>query len=61
VESESFLHVCDSAGRKLISYCRCTLRAERARELGWKAEYPPEHILEAADAEVELILKCFKD
>jgi hypothetical protein len=50
-----------SAGRKLISYCRCTLRAERARELGWRAEYPSEHVLEAADAEVELILKHLKD
>lgn len=25
--------------------------------IGWKAQYPPEHILEAADDEVELILR----
>ncbi|KAH5561178.1 hypothetical protein HBI26_193130 [Parastagonospora nodorum] len=36
---------------------KCTLKAERAREVGWSAEYPPEHIVEAADAEVTLILQ----
>lgn len=50
---------CDD--RKLINYCRCTLRAERASELGWKAGYSPEHILEAAGAEMELVLKHLKD
>lgn len=35
----------------------CTLQAEHGTELGWKAEYTPEHIIEAADAEVDLILR----
>ncbi|KAL3431611.1 hypothetical protein BDV09DRAFT_206482 [Aspergillus tetrazonus] len=36
---------------------KCTFTAVHGNEIGWKAEYPPEHIIEAADAEVELILK----
>lgn len=36
---------------------KCTLTAVHGKEIGWKPEFPPEHILEAADAEVELILK----
>jgi hypothetical protein len=57
VEREWSLHIHHSTSRRLINYCRCTLQAERAKELGWRAEYPPEYILEAADAEVGLILK----
>lgn len=35
----------------------CTYTAKRGVEkLGWKPAYKPEHILEAAEAEVELIL-----
>lgn len=37
--------------------CRCSLEPEHGIEIGWKAKYAPEHILEAADAEVELILE----
>ncbi|KAI0020768.1 hypothetical protein F4780DRAFT_346588 [Xylariomycetidae sp. FL0641] len=41
---------------------RCTYTAQRGvKELGWKPQYPPEHILEAADEEVELVLKNLKD
>ncbi|KAI1384351.1 NAD(P)-binding protein [Hypoxylon trugodes] len=41
---------------------RCTLTARHAEEeLGWKPVYPPEHILELADAEVEWILKHLED
>ncbi|KAI1479171.1 hypothetical protein K445DRAFT_53488 [Daldinia sp. EC12] len=37
---------------------KCTLIARRAREeLGWKPAYPAEHILEAADAEVEWVMQ----
>jgi hypothetical protein len=36
---------------------RCTLTAERGARIGWQPIYKPAHILEAADAEVELILK----
>ncbi|KAJ6573439.1 hypothetical protein DFH09DRAFT_1277072 [Mycena vulgaris] len=36
---------------------RCTFTAVHGKEIGWEPEFPPEHILEAADAEVELILK----
>lgn len=34
----------------------CTFTAEHGRKIGWKPKYGPEHILEAADAEVQLIL-----
>ncbi|KAH6873823.1 hypothetical protein B0T10DRAFT_522396 [Thelonectria olida] len=36
---------------------KCTFTAKHGESLGWKSQYPAEHILEAADAEVELILK----
>lgn len=36
---------------------RCTFTAVRGRSIGWEPQYPAEHILEAADAEVELILQ----
>ncbi|KAI1851516.1 hypothetical protein JX265_012402 [Neoarthrinium moseri] len=40
---------------------KCTFVAERAnKKLGWQAKYSPEHVLENADAEVELILKNLK-
>ncbi|KAF7349668.1 putative nad dependent epimerase dehydratase family protein [Mycena sanguinolenta] len=34
-----------------------TFIAVHGKEIRWEPEFPPEHILEAADAEVELILK----
>ncbi|KAI0137779.1 NAD(P)-binding protein [Hypoxylon sp. NC0597] len=41
---------------------KCTFTARRAQEeLGWKPLYPPEHILEAVDAEVEWILQNLND
>jgi hypothetical protein len=39
---------------------RCTLEARRGLKLAWKPEYEPNHILKAADEEVELILKHLK-
>jgi len=36
---------------------QCTLQSNNGRHIGWKPQYAPEHILEAADAEVELILR----
>ncbi|KAJ8124525.1 hypothetical protein O1611_g9115 [Lasiodiplodia mahajangana] len=37
---------------------KCTFTADRgSKELGWKPLYKPEHILENADAEVELVLR----
>jgi hypothetical protein len=39
----------------------CTLEADWGRRRGWKLEFKPEHIIEDADAEVELILKHLKD
>lgn len=36
---------------------KCTLEARHGREIGWNPQYPPEHILDLAEAEVELILK----
>ena len=35
----------------------CVLEAKHGEKIGWKPKYAPEHILEAADAEVELILE----
>ncbi|KAJ9296294.1 hypothetical protein DTO271G3_5435 [Paecilomyces variotii] len=39
---------------------KCTFTAAHGEQIGWKPQYPPEHILEAADAEVETILKYLK-
>lgn len=36
---------------------KCTLEAQHGREIGWIPQYPPEHILDGADAEVDLILR----
>jgi hypothetical protein len=36
--------------------CRCTFTAENGAKIGWKPQYKPEHILEAAEEEVDLIL-----
>jgi hypothetical protein len=36
---------------------KCTLKAQHGHEIGWISQYPPEHILDVADAEVDLILK----
>ncbi|KAL4791339.1 hypothetical protein BDV19DRAFT_311516 [Aspergillus venezuelensis] len=35
----------------------CTFTATHGKEIGWEPKYAPEHILEVADVEVELILK----
>ncbi|KAF7675063.1 nad-binding protein [Alternaria burnsii] len=35
---------------------KCTFEAKRAYSLGWRPDHAPEHIVEVADAEVELIL-----
>lgn len=40
---------------------QCTLESKRGLQIGWKPQFPPEHILEAADAEVELILRNLAD
>ncbi|RYP01227.1 hypothetical protein DL764_006265 [Monosporascus ibericus] len=40
---------------------RCTFTADRGKTIGWNPIYAPEHILEASDAEVELILETLKD
>ncbi|CAM1506205.1 Fc.00g058460.m01.CDS01 [Cosmosporella sp. VM-42] len=39
---------------------KCTFEAKHGEALGWKPKYLSEHIIEAADAEVELILKHIK-
>ncbi|KAJ5648316.1 hypothetical protein N7490_004688 [Penicillium lividum] len=42
----------------LMNVClRCTFTAVHGGEIGWKAEYPPEHILEIADEEIETIIR----
>lgn len=41
-----------------ISMSRCTLTLKHGTEaLGWVPKFKPEHIMEAAEGEVELILK----
>ena len=44
-------------GSNADSGCRCTLEAKRAYSLAWRPDYEPKHIIETADAEVELILQ----
>lgn len=41
----------------MLILSRCTLEAQHGHEIGWKPQYSPEHILEAADAEVDLIIR----
>lgn len=40
---------------------QCTLESKHGLQIGWKPQFSPEHILEAADAEVELILRNLAD
>jgi hypothetical protein len=42
--------------RVVLTRCRCTLEARNGGLVGWKPRFKPEHILEAAAEEVELIL-----
>ncbi|KXH34791.1 hypothetical protein CSAL01_00372 [Colletotrichum salicis] len=35
---------------------KCTFTAKHGAQIGWKPQFPPEHILEAADGEIEHIL-----
>lgn len=44
-----------------ITCDRCTLIARNGEKIGWKPQYSPEHILEAADEEVERVLANLKD
>ncbi|KXH27948.1 hypothetical protein CNYM01_04548 [Colletotrichum nymphaeae SA-01] len=39
---------------------KCTFTAKHGAQLGWKPQFPSEHILEAADDEVELILQTLR-
>jgi len=39
---------------------RCTFTAVHGHQIGWEPQYPPEHILEEADAEVDLILRSLE-
>ncbi|KAF2688880.1 NAD(P)-binding protein [Lentithecium fluviatile CBS 122367] len=39
----------------------CTFEAKRGKEIGWKPKYKPEHILDAAEEEVDLILENLKE
>ncbi|KAI0456383.1 hypothetical protein F5B21DRAFT_468694 [Xylaria acuta] len=49
---------CPRALVSLMLGGNCTFTADRgSKELGWKPLYKPEHILEFADAEVDLILR----
>ena len=40
---------------------RCTLTARNGVKIGWQSQYSPEHILEAADEEVERSLANLQD
>ncbi|PSK35107.1 L-2-aminoadipate reductase [Elsinoe australis] len=39
---------------------KSTYTADRGKKLGWKPQYPPEHILDDAENEVELILQTMQ-
>jgi hypothetical protein len=39
---------------------KCTFTADRGKKLGWALVYIPEHIIETADEEVDLILRNLK-
>jgi len=41
-------------------FFRCTFEAKQGSQIGWKPQFAPEHILEAADEEVALILENLK-
>lgn len=41
----------------MLTYTRCTFTAVHGKQIGWQPQYPPEHILEVADGETELILR----
>lgn len=44
-----------------LTFYRSTYTSRRGKDLGWKPQYPPEHMLEAMDAEVDLILSNLDD
>ena len=44
-----------------IACDRCTLTARNGEKIGWKPQYPPEHILEDTDKEVERVLTSLGD
>lgn len=48
------LHSVDSKLMTVTS--RSTFTAEHGRKIGWKPQYAPEHIIEDAENEVQLIL-----
>ncbi|KAF2807812.1 NAD(P)-binding protein [Mytilinidion resinicola] len=39
----------------------CTFTAVHGKQIGWRPQFAPEHIIETADAEVELILQHLKE
>ncbi|OHE91510.1 hypothetical protein CORC01_13206 [Colletotrichum orchidophilum] len=39
---------------------KCTFTPTHGAQIGWKPQFPPEHILEAADDEVEIILQTHR-
>lgn len=41
----------------MLTNHRCTLVAEHGRQIGWQPQFAAEHILDAADEEVALILQ----
>lgn len=43
----------------LLTYSNnsCTFTPEHGKKIGWKPQFAPEHIIETADEEVELILE----
>jgi hypothetical protein len=41
-------------------FCSCTFTARQGERIGWNPSYAAEHILEAADDEVQRILEYLK-
>jgi hypothetical protein len=46
---------------KMLMMFSCIFQAEHGKEIGWKPQYKPEHIIETADEEVDLILQNLRD
>lgn len=45
----------------IMTIIRCTFTAEHGSKIGWRPQYGPEHIIEDAENEVQLILDNLKD
>lgn len=50
------VHFDECVSNASIPLLRCTLTAERGRKIGWTPQFAPNHIVETAAEEVQLIV-----